>query len=296
MFNRKQYILTLVVIGVLTIGTGVVIFIMDLDWLYLLVVMMMGYLYLKYKLTTPLQHFSNKFNLMVDYDLDLEGAMQLCQDHYDQAPTQGLKGIYRWYLGMAMYYSGRYDEALRTLNQVELRRMNPVYQVLIFVFQAYSAYELQDREQFAQMIQRIEDIRPRIHRKYQNFVASYLEILTAMRDKEQLSDQFKDVVERHFNRNDGYISTKLIYQYRMSEYYEVVGDLEAMEKALAFVIANGKNHHLALLAQKKFKGTVALEDYIYHPEAEQVQEDLPIDVEPIQQITHEERDEEDKEE
>lgn len=285
MFNRKQFIITLVVMGVVIIGAGVAIYILEQDWLYLLIVMMLAYLFLKYKLTAPLQHFSTKFNLLVDYDLDLEEALRMAKAYYENAPTNGLKAIYRWYLGMVLYYSGNYEEAIRTLNQVDLRRMNPIYQVLIFVFEAYSAYELEDREQFDLFISRIEAIRPRIPMKYQNFVNSYLEILNAMKNKEQLSDQFKEVVEKHFNRNDGYISTKLIYHYRMAEYFEVIHDELEMDKHLAFVIANGKNHHLAFLAKRKFKGLVNVDDFIYDP-TKQEEEILPTEVEPIQQIDH----------
>jgi tetratricopeptide (TPR) repeat protein len=274
MFNRKQYIITLIALGVVAVGGALAVYLLKVDFIYFFVVIMLGYIYLKYRLTGPLQMFSTKFNMLVDYDLDVAQAEAMCRSYLENAPTSGLKAIYRWYLGMTLYYAGKYDESIRMLNQVDLKKMNPVYQVLIFVFQAYSVYELGQMDEFSQYVERIESIKPRIPGKYQGFVLSYLEILNALKNKETALDQFKEVVEKNFSRNDGYISTKLIYHYRLAEYYIALGDELEADKNLAFVIANGKEHHTAIQSKLKFKGLVNVEDYIYDPESESSNEEV----------------------
>ena len=86
-------------------------------------------------------------------------------------------------------------------------------------------------------------------------------------------DQYKDMIEKHFSHPDGYISTKLVFHYRMADYYERLGDTLEMDKNLAFVIANGKNHHTAVQARRKFKNSVNVDDYI-------IVEETPSEAEP----------------
>jgi tetratricopeptide (TPR) repeat protein len=269
MFNRKQYIITIVALAVLVVGASVASVGFQLfDPIFIILGASLGYLYLKYRVSGPLQLFSTKFNMYVDYDLDLVSALALCKEHLDNAPVSSVAEVYRWYSGMAHYYSGDYESAIKTLNQVELKRMNPVYQVLIFVFIAYSAYELGDMDLFATQIERIEGVKSRIPGKYQGFVTNYTEILTGIQNKNVATDLYKDMIEKHFSREDGYISTKLIYNYRLADYYDLIGDPLEKDKCFAFVIANGKEHHTALQAKKRFTNLVNVEDFVYDIEAE----------------------------
>lgn len=279
MFDKKQYTITMILLAVAVAAAAVLSLGFQLfDSLYTLIVATAGYLYVKYRISSPLQLFSTKFNMLVDYDLDVEGALQMCKEHLEHAPTKGVEELYRWYLGMAHYYSGNYQEAIQTLNQVELKRMNAIYQVMIFVFIAYAAYEIEDRETFRLQMERIEGSKARIPAKYQAFVDNYTEILTALSNRENSLDQYKAVIEKHFSREDGYISTKLIFNYRMAAYYEALGDQTEKDKCLAFVIANGKNHHTALQAKRRFTNLVNVEDYVYDPEAKPpVEEQMPIE-------------------
>jgi hypothetical protein len=80
---------------------------------------------------------------------------------------------------------------------------------------------------------------------------------------------YKEAIESHFGKHDGYISTKLIYNYRMALYYEKIGDKLEADKCLAFVIANGKEHHMVARANERFRNSVNVEDYVYDYEAEQ---------------------------
>jgi tetratricopeptide (TPR) repeat protein len=237
------------------------------DSLYVLIAATAGYLYVKYRISSPLQLFSTKFNLLVDYDLDVEGALAMCKEHLEHAPTKGVEELYRWYYGMAHYYSGHYQEAIQTLNQVELKRMNAIYQVMIFVFIAYAAYEIEDMETFRLQMERIEGSKARVPAKYQSFIDNYTEILHALSNRDQALDSYKATIEKHFSREDGYISTKLIFHYRMAAYFEALGDTVEKDKCLAFVIANGKNHHTALQAKKRFTDSVRIEDFVFDPTA-----------------------------
>jgi len=264
MFDKKQYTITMIVFAVGVAAAAVLSLGFQLfDSLYVLIVATAGYLYVKYRISSPLQMFSTKFNLLVDYDLDVEGALAMCKEHLDHAPTKGVEELYRWYYGMAQYYSGNYQEAIRTLNQVELKRMNAIYQVMIFVFIAYAAYEIEDMETFRLQIERIDGSKARIPAKYQAFIENYSEILNALLNRDQALDSYKATIEKHFSREDGYISTKLIYNYRMAAYHEALGDTLEKDKCLAFVIANGKNHHTALQAKKRFTDSVRIEDFVF---------------------------------
>jgi hypothetical protein len=262
--NRKQYLVTLVtilVLGVTLIITN--LFLEYIEWIWVVVIMMIAYLYLKYKLSGPLQMFSNKFNMLVDYDLDLDNARNLCIEKVENAPTRNIKALFMVYQGMAEYYSGDYDQAIRTFNQIELNKLNSVYHVLIFSFTAYSAYELEDREKFDLSIERIKNIQNTVHRKFIPYVSSYIQVLEAMKNLEINPEHYREVIENQFSRNDGYIATKLTYNYRMARYYQVIHDEENMDICLAKVIANGKEHHTALQAKKLFKNTVNIEDYVF---------------------------------
>lgn len=269
MFDKKQYTITMIVFAVIVAAAAIgSLGFQWFDSLYVLIAATAGYLYVKYRISSPLQLFSTKFNLLVDYDLDVEGALQMCKEHLEHAPTKGVEELYRWYYGMAQYYSGNYEEAVRTLNQVELKRMNAIYQVMIFVFIAYAAYEIEDMETFRLQIERIEGSKARIPAKYQTFVDNYLEILNALANRDQSLDSYKATIEKHFSREDGYISTKLIFNYRMAAYFEALGDTVEKDKCLAFVIANGKNHHTALQAKKRFTDSVNIEDFVFDPTAQ----------------------------
>lgn len=268
--NRKQYLITLIVLLVVGVTLIVTNFIFDeyLSWTWVFVIIAAGYLYLRYKVSGPLQMFANKFNMMVDYDLDVQGAKKLCLERVEQAPTNGTKTLYMVYLGMATYYAGDYEEAVKVFNQIELKRLNNVYHVLIFAFTAYAAFEADDMDNFNLSIERIKNIQGAINRKYLGFVGSYLQVLEAMQNLETNPEHYREVIENQFSRFDGYVSTKLTYNYRMAHYYRVINNEEEMEKCLAKVIANGKEHHTALQARKLFKNTVNVEDFIFTEEQE----------------------------
>ncbi|MGD9964025.1 MAG: hypothetical protein AB7S96_01565 [Candidatus Izemoplasmatales bacterium] len=268
--NKKQYLIA--VIAIIAIDLALIItriFIPYLDWTWILVIVAALYLYLKYKTTGPLQTFSTRFNMLVDYDLDVLEAKRLCKERVDQAPTKNIKAFYMVYLGMATYYSGDYEEAIKVFNQVDLKKLNSIYHILILSFIAYSAYEMDDLETFNLSIERIKNLQATVSRKYMNFVGSYLQVLEALKGLEDNPEHFKEVIESQFSRNDGYVSTKLIYNYRMAQYYKTINDEVEMDKCLAKVIANGKEHHTAIQARKMFKNSVNIEDYVFQEEAEE---------------------------
>ncbi|MGD9762067.1 MAG: hypothetical protein AB7U52_06530, partial [Candidatus Izemoplasmatales bacterium] len=268
--NKKQYLTA--VIAVIAIDLALIItriFVAYIDWTWILVIVAALYLYLKYKTSGPLQAFSTKFNMLVDYDLDVAEAKRLCQERVNEAPTKNIKAFYMVYLGMATYYNGEYEEAIRTFNQIELKKLNNVYHILILSFIAYAAYEMDDMETFNLSIERIKNIQGTVNRKYLGFVGSYLQVLEAMQNMEENPEHYKEVIESQFSRNDGYISTKLIYNYRMAQYYETIKDEVEMDKCLAKVIANGKEHHTVIQAKKMFKNNVNVEDYVFQEEPEE---------------------------
>lgn len=262
--NRKEYLITLVTI--LVIGVGLIIanaFLQFVDWIWIFLITAIGYIYLRYKISGPVQVFSNKFNMLVDYDLAVGEALELTKERVKNAPTKGIEALYMVYLGMAYYYSGDYENAIKTFNLIELKRLNNVYHVLIFAFTAYAAYEADDLDTFNLSIERIKNIQGNIHRKFIPYVSSYIQVLEAIQNLETNPEHYREVIENQFSRNDGYISTKLTYNYRMAHYYRVMNEEAEMDKCLAKVIANGQKHHTAIQAKKMFKNTVNPEDFIF---------------------------------
>ena len=299
--NKKQYLTA--VVAVIAIDLALIItriFIPYIDWTWILVIVAALYLYLKYKTSGPLQAFSTRFNMLVDYDLDVAEAKRLCQERVNEAPTKNIKAFYMVYLGMATYYNGEYEEAVRTFNQIELKKLNNVYHILILSFIAYASYEMEDLDTFNLSIERIKNLQGTVNRKYLGFVGSYLQVLEAMQNLEENPEHYKEVIESQFSRNDGYISTKLIYNYRMAYYYKTIKDEVEMDKCLAKVIANGKEHHTAIQAKKMFKNNVNVEDYIFQDETEEdveVVEDqqlIDTDTEYIDEIEEVEKVDEDE--
>lgn len=290
--NKKQYRITLIVFGVVSVGLVLAkIFVQQLenfDWLWIFLIVTFAYMYIRYKVTNPLRSFATKFNMLVDYDLDVEGALKLTKELYDNAPTESVKQLVQIYLGMAYYYNAEYDNAVKTLNTINLRKVNQVYHILIFAFTAYAAFEVEDFETVDMTIERMENARTRINKRYLSFANGYIEILKAMRNVQVNPEDYRDIIERNFSREDGYISTKLVYNYRMALYFDAVNNEAEKEVCLAKVIANGKNHHTAVQAKKLFKGTVNVEDYVFpepgtEPEPVEVVEE-PVQIEPIDEV------------
>lgn len=282
--NKKQYRNTLIIFG----GLAVVLIITNAifayieNWLWIFIVLTAGYMYIRYKLSAPLQMFATKFNMLVDYDLDVEAALKLAEEHYENAPTESVKSLFMIYLGMALYYNARYREAINTFNQINLSKVNHLYHVLIFAFSAYAAYEEGDTETFSISLDRMEQVKNRINKKYFSFVNSYIEILTAMKNLENDPENYREVIERNFSREDGYISTKLVYNYRMAHYYKTINDTEKMDECLAKVIANGKEHHTAVRAKEMFQNTCKVEDFVFPEPGSEPIEDVEVVEEPKQ--------------
>ena len=159
-----------------------------------------------------------------------------------------------------------------------------LYHVLIFAFTAYSAYEEGDLATFDLSINRMEEVKNRVHKKYLGFVASYLEILKAIKNLDEEPENYREVIERNFSKEDGYLSTTLVYNYRMAHYYKTVGNVEEMDKCLAIVIANGKNHHAAVQAGNMFKNTCNVEDFVYQDPSVKVENvgDVEVVEDPLQ--------------
>ncbi|MBN2696986.1 MAG: hypothetical protein JXR38_05545 [Bacilli bacterium] len=280
--KRKEYLATIIGIIVVSVTLIVTNAIWEyIQWIWIFVITMLGYVYMRYKLSGPLQLFSTKFNMLVDYDLDVEAAEKLASEGAQDAATANIKALYEMYHGMSLYYSGKYDEAIKKFHLIDLKRLNVIYHILVFAFQAYSAYEIEDEEEFNQSIDRIRNLEPKVSGKYKPYVVSYLEILEVMKNLATDPERYKEVVEKHFGRKDGYISTQLIYHYRMAAYYREIGDEVEMDKNLAFVIANGREHHTALRAREMFKGSVNVDDYVIkeedeNSEAEVVESDTTV--------------------
>lgn len=271
--NRKQYLgfsIALAVLGVALIAAFYIwndfMLANNISILYPVLIVMIGYMFLKYKTTSPMQYLTTKFSMLVDYDLDIEGAVALCEKNFNNAPTNSLKAVYQVYYGMALYYAGRYKDAIRILNTIELRRLNVVYHALIWAFVCYASFEDGDLETFNQTLERIKNIQTGIPARYQNFIGGYVEILDALRTLDLDPEHYREIIEKHFSREDGYISTKLVYHYRMGLYNERIGNALEADKCFAFVIANGKAHHTAQRSQEHFHGLVNVEDYVWTPE------------------------------
>lgn len=262
--NRKQYLITLISFGVVSVALIVTnSFFEYLSWFIVVLIISAGYFYIRYKITGPLQMFATRFNMMVDYDLDVEGALKMAKENFDNAPTNAVKSLFMIYLGMAYYYNTRYRDAINTFNQIDLNKVNPLYHVLIFAFSAYAAYEEGDDEIFNLSLGRMEEVKNRINKRYLAFASNYYDILSAMKNLELDPENYREVIERNFSREDGYISTRLVYNYRMALYYKTVGNTDEMDKCLAKVIANGKNHHTAIQAKTLFQNTCNVEDFVF---------------------------------
>ncbi len=295
--NRKQYLATLIGIIVLSVALIVTNAIWGyIEWIWVVVLTMLGYIYLRYKLSAPLQLFSNKFNMLVDYDLDIAGAKRLAGESVANAPTANIKALYQMYYGMSLYYSGEYDEAIKGFHLIDLKRLNIIYHILVFAFQAYAAYEIGDETEFKQSIERIHALEPRVGNKYRPYVLSYLEILEALSNLENDPEHYKEVVEKHFGREDGYISTQLIFHYRMAGYYRALGDDLEMDRHLAFVIANGKDHHTAVRAREMFKGSVNVEEFVLKEKTQETIDEVLDQQTEVREIEQEETPEEDEKE
>lgn len=266
--NRKQYLtamIAIIVIDLALIITNYFFGYMDFIWVF--VIILAGYLFLRYKVSGSLQTFSTKFNMLVEYDLEVQQAKELVEENLKKAPTKNMQAFYMVYLGMAKYYCGEYDEAIKTFNQIELKKLNPAYHILIFAFSAYASFELEDFENFNMYLERIKNLSANINRRYLGFVNSYIQVLEAIQGLENDPEHYREVIEGQFSKFDGYISTKLIYNFRMAYYYRAINDEVEMDKCLAKVIANGKNHHTAIRAKELFKNNVKVEDYVFQEEA-----------------------------
>jgi tetratricopeptide (TPR) repeat protein len=265
--KRKEFYTTIVIFAIVATTLIVTNFILVyMDWLLLFAIILVGYMYFRYRLTTPMQKFSNKFNMLMDYDLDMEGAIQLAHDHIEEAPTRAMKALFQVHLGMAYYNNGEYERAIQTFNEIELNKLNTVYHVLIFAHQAYAHYELGNQEQFDLALERIKNIKPQIHRKFIGYANSYERLLSAIKNIEEDPEDYKAVIEANLSQHHGFISQRLVYHYRMANYYKLIGDTEKTDIELAKVLANGKGHFTAIEAEKMFQNTVKVDDYIFTEE------------------------------
>ncbi len=262
--KKKEFYTTIIVFAVLASTLMITNYILEyVDWLLAFAIVLVGYMYFRYRLTSPMQKFVAKFNMLMDYDLDLDGAIQLALDHVEEAPTKAIRGIFQLHLGMAYYNNGEYEKAIQTFNQIELQKLNTVYHVLIFAHQAYAYHELDNQEGFDLAIERIANVKPKIHRKFYAYATSYERLLTAIKNIEEDPEEYKNVIEAHLSQHNGFISQRLIYHYRMAHYFKVIGDIKEMDIHLAKVLANGKSHFTAKEAQDMFQNSVNVDDYVF---------------------------------
>jgi tetratricopeptide (TPR) repeat protein len=262
--NRKQYLISIIALAIISIGLIISQAIFNYtNWFMIMLAPMLGYLYIKYRVDGGVQYFSTRFNMLLDYDLDTETALKMAQDGFDNAPTANLKTMYQMYIGLALYYKGSYEESIRSFNQVDLNKLNPVFHTLVFAFSAYAAFEIDDTETYNQSLDRLHSLKTRVPAKYATFVESYEEILEAIQNMDVSVDHYKEMIDKHFSGDNGFIARKLNYQYRLAYYYKAIGDTLEMDKCLAFVIANGKDQHLAIKAKTMFQNSVNIEDFIY---------------------------------
>ena len=264
--SKREFYLSIAIYAILSAGliASKYIFEYNLDWLLIFVIIFVGYLFLRYRLTTPIQRFSKKYNMLVDYDLDMDAAIDLCLDHIEQAPTRGIKALYQVHLGMAYYNNGEFDQALQTFKEIELKKLNPVYHVLIYAHEAYIYNELGQKEEFEIALEKIRAVKSKINKKYIGYANSYERMISVIGNLEEDPEEYKQ----------GYISQRLVYHYRLAKYYEQIGDEREMDIHLAKVLANGKGHFTAKEAQKMFKNTVDIDDYVFTDEDV---ENLPVD-------------------
>jgi len=271
MFNRTKYLVTIIVLAAVSVGVSVTNAIFAyVDWIWIVLIILTGWTILRTRVLAPLQVFGTKFTMLVDYDLEIAEACRLAKEGADNAPTEKVKAIYQMYYGMGLYYAGDYETAIRTFNLIDLRRLEAVYHVLIVAFICYSAFEEGNLEAFRDALERLRGIRSAIGPKYQNFAANYIEILEAIAGLENDPEHYREIMDKHFSRDDGYISTRLIHHYRLALYDRQVGNLADMDRNLAFVIANGKSHHTVKQAEKLFTGSVNVSDFVLPDVAETV--------------------------
>ncbi len=262
--KRKEFYTTIITYAVLSAGLIVTnIIFVYLDWLLLFAIILIGYMYFRYRLSSPIQKFSNKFNMLVDYDLDMETAIKMTLEYIEEAPTKGVKALLQVYLGMAYYNNGEYEQAINTFKSIDLSKLNSVYHILIFAHQAYAYYELDDKEGFDLALERIKNIKPKINKKFIGYANSYERLLTVIKNLDENPEEYKEVIEANLSRHKGFISQRLVYHYRLAHYYKAIGDTEKMDIELAKVLANGKSHFTAQEAEKMFQNSVKVDDYIF---------------------------------
>jgi tetratricopeptide (TPR) repeat protein len=266
--KKRDFYITIIVYGILSAGfiASKYIFKYELDWILMFLIIFSGYLYVRYRITSPVQRFAKTFNMLVDYDLDMDAAIELCLDHIKEAPTLRMKALYQVHLGMAYYNNGEYEQALQVFREIEMSKLYAVYHVLIFAHEAYIYNELGQKDDFEAALERIRNVRAQIHRKYMGYANSYERLLTVIGHLEENPEEYKQVVEANLSQHNGYISQRLIYHYRLAKYYEAIGDEKEMDIQLAKVLANGKGHFTAKEAQKMFKNSVNVDDYIFTDE------------------------------
>lgn len=279
--KKRDFYLTIVVFAVVSFGLIMSKYIVqyDLDWIFIFLIIFTGYLYLRYRLSTPLQRFSTRFNMLVDYDLDMESAIELCLEHMKEAPTARIRALYQVHLGMAYYNNGEYDQALQTFKDVEMSKLHAIYHVLIFAHQAYIYIELGQKDDYEAALERIRNVKSVIGRKYIGYANSYDRLLTVVGHLDEDPEEYKQVVEANLSNHSGYISQRLIYHYRLAKYYEAVGNETEMDIHLAKVLANGKGHFTAKEAQKMFKNSVNIDDYIFSDDDYLVEEPVVVEEE-----------------
>lgn len=273
--NRKKYLITIIVLGVLGLAALIGNYVYSLyndgtpytDWTLILLGILVAFIFIRYRIQGSMQRFSQRYNMLLDYDLDVKGALELALKAKEEAPTKNLEVSYEMYIGMAYYYTGDYELAIKTFNQIDLRKMHIVFHSLIFAFTAYCAYEIDDQETFDIALERLEGLVGKVSSRYKQFVSNYVELLTALKSLSEDPENYKEIIEKHFGHDNGYISRKLNFNFRMAKYYDTIGDTLEMDKCLAFCIANGKEHHTAIKAKALFKGSVNVEDYVWDPTA-----------------------------
>ncbi|MDD3477510.1 MAG: hypothetical protein PHP32_01360 [Candidatus Izemoplasmatales bacterium] len=266
--KKTQYLTMIIVSAVIWVAVVVLkltVLSESLSWFMVALIAILLLMFVRYRIEGSHQYFSGRFNMLLDYDLDVDGAIKMAKDAYDNAPTIQMKNSYQMYLGIALYYKGEYDEAIKTFNMVDLTKINNVFHGLIFAFSGYCAFELKDQELLAQYVERLHALEDRVPAKYRDFIANYAEILEAIKNMDISIDQYKEAIDKNFARDDGYLARKLNYQYRLSFYYEAIGDTLEMDKCLAFCIANGKEQHTALRAKERFQGSVDPADFVWDP-------------------------------
>lgn len=285
--KKKEYLIIMITMGVLSlVAITINAFVYQFaDWLLIMLGIFVAFLFVRFRSQSSMQYFSSKYNMLLDYDIEVEEALALARSYEKEAPTIVLKTMYQMYIGMALYYCGQYEEAIKEFNQINLQKIHNVYHTLIFSFTAYCAYELEDQETLDLSIKRLENLAEQVPGKYQGFVSNYVELLTSMRNAVSDPDKYKEMIDKHFSQDDGYLAKKLNYNYRLAKYYQIIGNEDEMDRCLAFCIANGKNHHTAIQAKKMFKGSVNVEDFIFsydQVKQEEVVEDVkPLEVEEV---------------